>query len=396
MPLTSSSRRLSRTAPLQGAAARIPSRPPPAVAGCAACAAVARVGAARRTVALRLVVLAALLASALLAADAVRSGRGFCPLEEACSTARASALGAVFGVPTAWVGLAAFGALLGLTLLPGRAARTATTLAGVLAAVAGSGFLAYQALVLGRFCPFCVAADVAGIVTGAIVLSGPRAPPARGGVESSARRLAWVLTAGLVAAGPMLWPRAPVPAWIPVPAAAWTPPAAAVAEDAAAPAPAAPIEAPAGTAQAAGQVPAPAAGRSRGARAGARFESEPLDLLPPTRPPGPRASRGAAGSRRDVEPGLLVRGPARAPAVPAALSRAGPAPLAPAPAPPAPGAGPALARAPAGPAAAGSAPALAGIRPSPVAAAAPSPVAAAAPSPAAAGPPPSRRSCSET
>ena len=175
----------------------------------------------RLVVALRVAAIAGLFASALLTADVVRGGRGFCPLEEACSKARESALGHVLGVPTAFVGLAAFAALLVLTVSKARFAGLLRP-AGVLAGVMGAALLGYQALWLGSFCPFCVVADSAGIAAGALVVAGwgsLRHSP----WDGRRSRALWALVAGLIAAGPMLWPRAAEPAWIPVPAAAWRP-----------------------------------------------------------------------------------------------------------------------------------------------------------------------------
>ena len=176
----------------------------------------------RPIAALRVAAIGGLFASALLTADALRGGRGFCPLEEACSKARESALGHVLGVPTAVMGLAAFVALLGLTLTASRPARALLRPAGWSAGVVGLALLGYQALSLGSFCPFCVVADSAGLAAGVLVVAAPRGlrlAPADG----RRSRALWALVAAVALAGPLVWPRPAEPPWIPVPAAAWRP-----------------------------------------------------------------------------------------------------------------------------------------------------------------------------
>jgi uncharacterized membrane protein/protein-disulfide isomerase len=165
-------------------------------------------GSSRRILLLRVIALAALLASGALTADSFHTERGFCPLEAACKQARASALGEVLGVPTSIVGLVAFGGLLLLTFLPPRTARKVLRPVGILAALCGAGFLAYQAVVLKAFCPLCLIADGMGIATG----------HARVPQETTAGRLRWSLAGALAVAVPLMWPQPPSrPAWVPVP-----------------------------------------------------------------------------------------------------------------------------------------------------------------------------------
>jgi uncharacterized membrane protein/predicted DsbA family dithiol-disulfide isomerase len=174
----------------------------------------------RRTTCLRLVALAALAASAVLTADAMHPGRAFCPLEAACEAARSSELGSILGVPTSVLGMGAFGVLLLITFLPVEWARLLMLPVGFLSALAGAGFIAYQAFVLGTWCPLCLVADIAGVVAGVIALTWPPPPVRLSGRrmqrEATASTLAWSLAAALVVVGPFARPRAETPSWVPI------------------------------------------------------------------------------------------------------------------------------------------------------------------------------------
>ncbi len=165
---------------------------------------------ARRITLLRLCAMAGLVLSALLTYDKLNPERAFCPLAEACKLAGESPLGNIAGIPTSVLGLGAFGGLFLLTLLPMGWARSLLKPAGLLAAVAGAIFFAYQALELEDYCPLCLGADAAGLLCGVITLtwretSGRRA---RGGGESGAARVAWTFAAVLAVTVPFAWPRA--------------------------------------------------------------------------------------------------------------------------------------------------------------------------------------------
>lgn len=183
----------------------------------------------RSVLVLRGCCLLALLASALLTADSLHTGRQFCPLDAACAKARDSALGSFFGVKTSILGIAAFAGLFLLTLLPIAFARRVARPAAWLAGLAGLGFVVYQGIVLGTFCPFCLVADLAGLGAAAAAFAWPppllyrgrgkkKKPPAG---ESVPTRLRWALAAQAVVAAPLLWPApAAKPAWVELPAEA--------------------------------------------------------------------------------------------------------------------------------------------------------------------------------
>ena len=171
-----------------------------------------------RLIGVRSLSLAALTASAMLWSDVVRHGRGFCPIDAACSKARESALGSIAGVPTSFLGLVAFATLFAITFLPARRLREIVRPTAMFAGACGIVFLVYQAFVVGRFCPFCVVADSAGVFAGVIALSWPSSakpvePPRLGATAHAA----WALAAVLAIGAPLTWPREQAPAWIPVP-----------------------------------------------------------------------------------------------------------------------------------------------------------------------------------
>jgi uncharacterized membrane protein len=161
---------------------------------------------------LRLVAFAGLAASALLAAETLRPGRRFCPVDEACAAASSSALGSILGYPTSVLGVLAFGAFLALTFAA--RGRRLVRAAAAVAAVAGLGFFGYQVFALDGFCPLCLVADGAGVALGVVALVGGPLPAA----PSPARTWApWAVAGVLVVAAPLLWPHASGPGWSAIP-----------------------------------------------------------------------------------------------------------------------------------------------------------------------------------
>ncbi len=144
---------------------------------------------------LRFCCVAALAASAVLVVDGLRKHPAFCSLDSACERARSSAMGTLFGVPTSWVGLGAFGLLFLLALLPARFGSRPVKLGALVAGACGVGFVAYQALALGTFCPFCVVADGAAVLAALVALGLPRKIPRTKKGSSTGRRMPWVALA---------------------------------------------------------------------------------------------------------------------------------------------------------------------------------------------------------
>lgn len=173
---------------------------------------------ARRVILLRVTAIVAVCVSTLLTYDSLNPGRAFCPLAEACERARGSALGVILGIPTSIVGMAAFGGLFLLTLLPIEWARTLLKPAGLLAALAGAGLFAFQAIELDAFCPLCLVADTAGLIAGLVTLTWGQLPRRRSGRrlagESAASRTAWSLAMVLAVVVPFAWPRPASTGWV--------------------------------------------------------------------------------------------------------------------------------------------------------------------------------------
>ncbi|HXX70412.1 MAG TPA: thioredoxin domain-containing protein [Polyangiaceae bacterium] len=129
--------------------------------------------------------LVGLAVSAMLAVDYRRTVPMFCAEGGGCEVARRSIFASFFGIPTPIFGLVAFGTIGIAALLPGRVARYAQLALSSGAAVVGALLLFAQGM-LGRFCPYCTAADVSGLAcaltSGWRLLRVPTvaSPPARG------------------------------------------------------------------------------------------------------------------------------------------------------------------------------------------------------------------------
>jgi uncharacterized membrane protein/protein-disulfide isomerase len=134
---------------------------------------------ARRSHVVRLLALAALAVSAALLANHVRPNPRFCGYESDCEEVLSSQFGRVLGVPLPLVGVVAFGAILGVSLLPGgRAVRLRRWLA-LAAGAGGLVLLLLQVFVLQRLCRFCAVVDVAAVAIAAVELTwGRGAAPA--------------------------------------------------------------------------------------------------------------------------------------------------------------------------------------------------------------------------
>lgn len=156
-----------------------------------------------RPLVIRLAALTGLAASSASAADVLGDESAYCAFGGGCFEVTRSAYGRPFGVPLGAFGVAGFGLVLALTLVPRRAAARAAVAVALAAGLAGAALLLVQAFELRRFCELCVAADVSAIVLMAAALAG-RGPA----VETAApwaRRAAWAGAALLAVALPALW-----------------------------------------------------------------------------------------------------------------------------------------------------------------------------------------------
>jgi uncharacterized membrane protein len=129
----------------------------------------------------RLLALAALTVSTALLANEVGPNPHLCGYESDCEAVLSSAFAHPLGVPLPLAGVAAFAALLGMSLFPespvGRLLGPATLAAGV----CGIFLLLIQGLVLRRLCPFCALVDAAAVSMAVVQLAcGHAAGPAPG------------------------------------------------------------------------------------------------------------------------------------------------------------------------------------------------------------------------
>lgn len=95
---------------------------------------------------------------------------GLCKPGGGCDQVAHSEYSEILGVPRAFIGVAAFACALLLVVLGSPRARRLAPVAGALAALEGLHLLALQFFVLKAICPFCVVADVSGMVIGAALL----------------------------------------------------------------------------------------------------------------------------------------------------------------------------------------------------------------------------------
>jgi uncharacterized membrane protein/predicted DsbA family dithiol-disulfide isomerase len=159
-----------------------------------------------REILLRVVALVGLAVSSLLLVDYL--GEPLVCGAGGCGTVRESRFASILGLPTPAFGVALFGAALVLSLIPRRWARGLLAVAGAAGALAGVAFLVIQIAVLKAICPYCVVADVAGILLGVLSLT-TRTVPALGRRALALSAGAAILAAGLPAGARLLRARPP-------------------------------------------------------------------------------------------------------------------------------------------------------------------------------------------
>ncbi|MDB5305830.1 MAG: hypothetical protein JWO38_32 [Gemmataceae bacterium] len=152
-----------------------------------------------RLTAFRALCLIALAASGAGLAEALFDAHEFCGFGTGCDEVAASVYARPLGVPLPAVGVAGFGLVLGLSLVPGsRPFALLRPLAWAAGAV-GLALVVVQLLVLGRVCQLCLVADLCGVGLAAIALAGRFVPPE----VSWRRRAAWLGAAGLIVGAPV-------------------------------------------------------------------------------------------------------------------------------------------------------------------------------------------------
>jgi uncharacterized membrane protein/predicted DsbA family dithiol-disulfide isomerase len=166
-----------------------------------------------RVLGFRFLALTGLAFASILLTDDLSRVPSFCPFQSGCATVTTSAFGRPFGIPLSAIGMVAFAAFFGLTLLPGtKACRFLGPLA-LAAGIAGLLLVSAQFLVLKHACRFCLVVDAAAILLAAAEFGLPR--PAETKALQRKRRWGWAGAAICVAAAPPLWvalrPPPPVP-----------------------------------------------------------------------------------------------------------------------------------------------------------------------------------------
>jgi protein-disulfide isomerase/uncharacterized membrane protein len=164
---------------------------------------------------IRTTALIALAASGALSADYSGAAPAFCTAGSGCAALRRSGYGSVpllsdVYVPVPLLGVVAFAALLGLSVLPNLSRRKQlTSAAALLGGLTGVTLLLFQAY-LGTFCAFCVAVDLSA-VTAAIcaVFYWRDSRPA----AELLNPFAWAVLGAIAFAAPFYWPKVrPAPA----------------------------------------------------------------------------------------------------------------------------------------------------------------------------------------
>lgn len=177
------------------------------------------------TTLLRLALLVALFASAVLLVEHLSAGDpAFCGAASGCRAVRRSIWSRIGPVPLPAVGLAGFGAVLGLALAVRDKARTyhLASLAGA-GGLVGAALLAIQAFQVRAFCKWCVTTDVCAILA-ALAASWLHYESGRDeGFEPWLAKLArkraqvaaWIGGAMVAVALPFVWAEFPPPAVVP-------------------------------------------------------------------------------------------------------------------------------------------------------------------------------------
>jgi len=103
--------------------------------------------------------------------------RGFCAEGGGCDAVAHSAYSTLFGVPRPILGVLAFTALITFVIWRGGVLRRFGPLVGLPFLVEGVHLFAIQALILHRFCPFCVVIDFASVIAGIALIAEWKAVP---------------------------------------------------------------------------------------------------------------------------------------------------------------------------------------------------------------------------
>ncbi|QDT52725.1 Vitamin K epoxide reductase family protein [Caulifigura coniformis] len=125
----------------------------------------------------------------------------FCGGDLGCSSVTSTGFARPLGIPLSVLGLGAFTAYLGLSLMSGRPARTVLGWASIVAGAVGIGLILVQKYQIQQYCPLCLVIDSAGILMAVTDFFFPLAvaSPATG------RRGPWISAAAVLAMAPAVW-----------------------------------------------------------------------------------------------------------------------------------------------------------------------------------------------
>lgn len=154
-----------------------------------------------RLLIVRILILVALGVSAAQLADHISGAGAFCEFGDTCEEVTTSDYGKPLGVPLPVFGVAGFGLLFALTLVPTRWAIRLVRWLGVLAGVIGLGLLLIQLTVLHKVCPLCLIIDSTSICLALAVAIGLPEPAA----VSRLRLAGWIVAVVATVFIPVSW-----------------------------------------------------------------------------------------------------------------------------------------------------------------------------------------------
>jgi protein-disulfide isomerase len=118
----------------------------------------------------RMLVLVALAVSSALLYDYKGGAPAFCATGDGCAKIKESMFANIAGIPTPFIGVAAFGVLFGLSLLSHARRKQWMVPVSVLGALSAAGFIAIQAFVEHTFCKLCMIIDTSAIIAAGVAI----------------------------------------------------------------------------------------------------------------------------------------------------------------------------------------------------------------------------------
>jgi uncharacterized membrane protein/protein-disulfide isomerase len=151
-------------------------------------------GNAQRLYIARLFTLAALAGSVALVVNQWNPQSGFCGFHVDCEPVLHSRLGQSLGVPLPIVGVAAFGVLFGISLVPAQRAMALLRPLTLAAGLIGLALVLTQLFVIRNVCPYCLFVDVSAVIAAIFVVGTNREESLL--LVSGKARCVWLASAG--------------------------------------------------------------------------------------------------------------------------------------------------------------------------------------------------------